>query len=364
MAMDLIHAWFIDLVWSLPLLLGISFAGALSIGAVLRVAGRRQPITRLFIYFSLGALLLGSSVWLYLAFQAASREPQGSFRIRGAVYAERVSQQWGFQRLRNLIENRWLYRYPFSDAIPAPIMARERMSDGLLRAEAFRFRLLDDDSTSARRIAQAVLAFNDSLLEAPDSAALPLHYLDENSFVDALQGSADINNAEACLQALRGSWRKVSEHAALDRHWSRIEHYETPDALCGASLQVNVSAMQYAWADDSFGWNAITQTERGQVILGVEYRMDRESAQRVYRPCPTVGLAVNPRQMIWISENSIRIMTLHPESVPYHLTISALLYTIDQDAFVIDVEVYKKYDSLDPTDPISVRYPFQRLANQ
>ncbi len=316
----------------------------------LPLSSRRQW-GQMLLYLSIGFLLLRAAFWTYTLFNAAVKERPGSFRIKGVVYASEMAQAWRFPRMQALISALWYYPVSLERmANPYPVIRDVHLlHEGIQRAEAFRLSLLQTENgrkSKAELLVDSILSFQALAEDALRGRYSPSSFrLERENLLHQIQGAESYLRGEDLFSAFAGYWYGVWEDQPMEHHWKMVEHFDPPYRVPG-DHPILLSASQYCWIGDGFGWNILAtlpqaDTDNGNtipihVILGIVYHVKDQNPSEIIQVRPHVGLFAEPGKLIWITEREIFLEEVrrHGKHGPERSIMTGYRYSIENNRLI------------------------------
>ena len=320
------------------------------------------------LYLTLGFLVIRAGFWGYYAFQGSQSEPPGSVPMKGAPYALKQAQWWNFSQLEVLIGSRWLYpAAPIAEhAITAPVPrdARQKLIEGVKKAETLRLDMLDGNQPgipSVDQLYRSISQFKQQMAIHLSGDSSIDHFAPEaGAFLDAIIGKADTSTAAESFNAFKGYWYGEWDGNEVNHQWSRVETYQPADQLVYQDGVIYIHALQYAWVGDGFGWNIIASRDNDPsetYVLGAVYHVIDQDTSQIRFFIPLVGIAGAPTRLIWLTPSHVFLEEAFLQAEAPHYRITGFGYDMNDGTLTAQEEAFRSHYTRDPNH----RPPFKQL---
>ncbi len=209
-----------------------------------------------------------------------------------------------------------------------------RFQAGLLRAEAFRRRLLEGaaaDRANARLVGRALEVFRKRYQRPlPDRPTLSQFNVTAEAFLAQVR-SENALDAEEVFAAFAGRWYGTWDELRVDHHWHPVKEATAPNRVDG---RLTLVGQQFAWIGDGFGWNYLARPNNssGSVVLGYVYHLQPHEPQVIRSEFPLVGYHDGPRRLIWVTPFAVFLEQSFAESEHRgeHYAITGFNYKVSE----------------------------------
>lgn len=226
-----------------------------------------------------------------------------------------------------------------------------------VEAESFRRSLVKGgDATRAGLIAQAAVAFRKQMLAKAqrddDSYDLSRFQLTEAEIVSSIEGSRDMDGAEATYQAFTGKWFGIWDRNHVDHHWAKFRRLKKPLVFkTDGDPPVSLLGYQYAWVGDGYGINHLAASEDGnqKYLLGyVVHVRDLDPEKEVVRR-PHVGVVDGTNRLIWIAKSELFFEEMVPGKKPQddRYVITGFRYSVNNEGSLLAKDAFQVVYSRD-----------------
>lgn len=205
----------------------------------------------------------------------------------------------------------------FPDALEDWRKSEPEREQGLLAAEQLRQRLLTRDEngqSGAALIAEAIQDLQASFADRlPDGKPIAGFRVNAPELQQQLQGKSGLK--PTAFDAFTGRWYGQWGEMLVNHDWRPTKVYDPPrkpraavEAEGNSSAGPKLSAIQFAWISNGFGWNYLASLDdagKQNVVLGMVYYLEAPSYREITGKTPLVGYADGPRRLVWITETDI-----------------------------------------------------------
>ena len=192
---------------------------------------------------------------------------------------------------------------------------RQRLVRGIEQAEALRRRLLGRDvqgESPAERICRAAARFQkegDAALS--DGHGIGRFSMTPKRLVEQLRGTSSL--PASAFNAFDGRWFGRWDRLIVNHDWHPTQRFDPPKRF--AADHAAVSALQYAWISNGFGWNMLMAADGSggkHYVLGMVYYFEAPNFRDVTGEKAHVGFLDSPTRLVWITEREVFFEEVFP----------------------------------------------------
>jgi len=246
--------------------------------------------------------------------------------------------------------------------------SQPELADGIVQAEKLRTRLLSNSSsekTYAEMVCEFVTDFEKSTQPAGDEPSVGFR---ESIGRFSMTGPRLLNQLRGgevlpldAFGAFDGKWFGRWDQTPVNHDWRPSVSFQPPKTI--APGQSPISALQYAWISNGFGWNYLSSVDaRGDrnYVLGMVYYFDHPNYRDIVETKPHVGFADSPTRLVWITEREVYLEETFLETMtgqPDHYVITGLRHNVFGETPTVSSNAVQATYTRDPNN----RPAFQKL---
>jgi hypothetical protein len=214
---------------------------------------------------------------------------------------------------------------------------KTRLAEGVQEAEQLRAKIIATSSEEAEAqpplahfICEHVARFQIEVREQNAfDESIASFQMTEDRLLEQLSGQITISTT--AFDAFNGRWFGRWGSSEVNHDWAPAVRFDPLKRLLPE--QPPVSALQYAWISNGFGWNYLMangDAAEQNWILGMVYYLDDSNYKRITESKAHVGFADNPTRLIWITEREIFLEEAFPATQvqPERYAITAMYHNL------------------------------------